>query len=699
MKWVITLLTLTSLLATTSVGAPQLTGEPRTVRLIYFLPNDRPFRATVAQKIKAEIRTIQHFYAEQMQAYQHGNKTFRIETDAKGEPMVHRVDGQHAAHNYIGQNGVDVVLNEINPALSIGANTVDFIVIDSEHYDAAGGGGRNGGFAYVDSDFSWQTGAHELGHAFGLEHDFRDGAYIMSYGPGENRLSECSADYLAVHPYFNPDVPTEAGPIPTIELISPPRYNAGASSIPVRLKVSDKEGLHQVQLLGITQEPHGASRLPEVIACRLLAGEREAVVFFNYDGATPSDSLLPQGIKAFYDHRHPRNPNVSTILVYTIDVNGNSASEHFTLFSEALMPVTKLFGDNQTGVPNVPLPSPFVVEVRDVNNGSVHQEAFVTFTITSGGGTLSVERTTTDFNGRASSTLTPGNTLGTNTVTVSAADTTVSFTTVVGTAVTIPDPNLRAIIIDALNKTPSTPIAPADMMTLTELDCAGEEISHLTGLEFATHLIHLDLSENPISSLTPIAQLTHLVSLYLTGNGISDLTPIARFTHLIELGLSRNSIKDLSPIASLTQLKALALDDNSITDLSPIASLTQLEFIILDNNTIEDLSPLVANTGLGDGDVISLINNPLSEPAINTHIPTLQARGITVEFGKQALPLTGDVNGDSVVNILDLVRIAGRFGEEGPLPEDINGDRIVNILDLVLAASEFRNGRDEEIEF
>ena len=26
--------------------------------------------------------------------------------------------------------------------------------------------------------------AHELGHAFGLEHDFRDDAYIMSYGVG-----------------------------------------------------------------------------------------------------------------------------------------------------------------------------------------------------------------------------------------------------------------------------------------------------------------------------------------------------------------------------------------------------------------------------------------------------------------------------------------------------------------------------------
>ena len=31
--------------------------------------------------------------------------------------------------------------------------------------------------------------AHELGHAFGLAHDFRSGGYIMSYGAGRNRAN------------------------------------------------------------------------------------------------------------------------------------------------------------------------------------------------------------------------------------------------------------------------------------------------------------------------------------------------------------------------------------------------------------------------------------------------------------------------------------------------------------------------------
>ena len=69
-------------------------GEPRTVRLIYFLPNDRPYRAYVVQQMKDEIREVQRLYAEQMEAHGYGRKTFDYETDDAGEPVVHRVDGQ-----------------------------------------------------------------------------------------------------------------------------------------------------------------------------------------------------------------------------------------------------------------------------------------------------------------------------------------------------------------------------------------------------------------------------------------------------------------------------------------------------------------------------------------------------------------------------------------------------------------------------
>lgn len=45
-----------------------------------------------------------------------------------------------------------------------------------------------------------------------------------------------------------------------------------------------------------------------------------------------------------------------------------------------------------------------------------------------------------------------------------------------------------------------------------------------------------------------------------------------------------------------------------------------------------------------------------------------------------------DVNGDGVINILDLVAVANGFGKTEP---DINGDGMVNILDLVIIAGKF----------
>ena len=47
---------------------------------------------------------------------------------------------------------------------------------------------------------------------------------------------------------------------------------------------------------------------------------------------------------------------------------------------------------------------------------------------------------------------------------------------------------------------------------------------------------------------------------------------------------------------------------------------------------------------------------------------------------------TVDVNGDGVVNILDLVAVANAFGKNVP---DVNADGTVNVLDLVAVANAF----------
>ena len=50
-----------------------------------------------------------------------------------------------------------------------------------------------------------------------------------------------------------------------------------------------------------------------------------------------------------------------------------------------------------------------------------------------------------------------------------------------------------------------------------------------------------------------------------------------------------------------------------------------------------------------------------------------------------------DVNGDWVVNILDLVQVANGFGKNSP---DVNGDGVVNILDLVFVSKHFTSNED-----
>ena len=160
--------------------------------------------------------------------------------------------------------------------------------------------------------------------------------------------------------------------------------------------------------------------------------------------------------------------------------------------------------------------------------------------------------------------------------------------TVAAQVVNISDAVLRAAIENDLGKAAGNTITADDMATLHEFRAGNSNISDLTGLEYATNLEGL--------------------------------------------GLWNHSISDISVLSGLTDLKSLDLSDNSISDISPLSSLSNLEGLWLSNNSISDLSPLVANVGLGEGDTVSVEGNPLSAESINTHIPTLQARGVEVQF-------------------------------------------------------------------
>ena len=147
-------------------------GEPRTVRMIYFLPNDRPFRQEVVDSMKVAIRRVQTFYAEQMQAHGYGNRTFRIETDAQGEPLVHRVDGRHPNSYYRNTTARYRWVEELWEVFDVHAN-IYHMIMDGD--SSIGGGprtGKTGGYAWLNELYIWSStqggyawvAAHELGH-------------------------------------------------------------------------------------------------------------------------------------------------------------------------------------------------------------------------------------------------------------------------------------------------------------------------------------------------------------------------------------------------------------------------------------------------------------------------------------------------------------------------------------------------------
>ncbi|MDE0299087.1 MAG: leucine-rich repeat domain-containing protein [Candidatus Poribacteria bacterium] len=95
-------------------------------------------------------------------------------------------------------------------------------------------------------------------------------------------------------------------------------------------------------------------------------------------------------------------------------------------------------------------------------------------------------------------------------------------TSLIGQAVHIPDPNLRAAIRDTLSLSDDAPLTQDHMLKLKRIGYKLRGISNLAGLEYATNLESLALHVNEITDIRPLAGLTKLFHLNLRNKDWAD---------------------------------------------------------------------------------------------------------------------------------------------------------------------------------
>ena len=270
------------------IGSAQLQRD--SVRLIYFRPSDRPRREDINTQMDTLIRDVQSFYATRMQHHQ--GKTFTFETDARGKAVVHAIDGRNT-DVYYQDDTFHRVLREVKQLLDTSKH-IYLVAVDissefinhSTQTNVCGIGGSEwiswdnktwlreaGGFAVIPASgrcFNLYLTAHELGHTFNLEHDFRDENDLIGYG-SQIRLSPEAAEWLSVHPSFNTPQ-NQRNQETAFEFFS-------SSASELKGKITDANGLHQAQLLipTTTEDPAGGLKLHEG---QVLGGKTSITVGF-----------------------------------------------------------------------------------------------------------------------------------------------------------------------------------------------------------------------------------------------------------------------------------------------------------------------------------------------------------------------------------------------------------------------------------
>lgn len=276
-----------------------------TLKLYYFLPNNRSPQPDIDATIEQGIKEVQHAFAEQMAHHGFGRKTFTYETDASGKAVVHHIKGQrnaafyvnnpYASQDFLGWHQPPWASTEPLPYKPDRPEDIYIVFVDVSSEGWASkckaftayyreNDDRGGIITALSQDFcvdllslTWM-----LGNAFGLSPDS-----IKRFRGATERieLSYAAAEWLDAHRYFTAN-PTDFNVPPMIEMLKPRAALTG--SLHLSFKITDPDGLHQAQL----RIPHPNNELlymlGQMIGYKSLSGETKNVRFVTTE-LTPAN--------------------------------------------------------------------------------------------------------------------------------------------------------------------------------------------------------------------------------------------------------------------------------------------------------------------------------------------------------------------------------------------------------------------------
>ncbi|MDE0316087.1 MAG: leucine-rich repeat domain-containing protein, partial [Candidatus Poribacteria bacterium] len=504
------------------------------VRVVYFLPKDRQPQPDIDAKLDKLIKDTQQLFTDQMERHGYGRKTFQIETDLNGKAVVHHIVGQFTEAHYSNEPDLPfAVLSEV-------PNWFDFFEYYGDYYftvvdmgsagvkvvrrcsscpiGVSGIGGAwsaFGGRALVTvATASLGTTAHELGHAFGLMHDFRGGAYIMSYSGEEDGLSKCAAEWLDVQRAFNPSINRSQFAVPTNSTVEmfPPTF-AAPNAIRFRFRATTSTGLHQVQLHTPTVTPGAAYGSPELLSYKALNGSTDT----TFELVTTDLSL--------------KNKVVSLRM---IDVFGNFIlSQAFPIDLNSLLPPPQV-----VSIPDATL----ALAVRQALNLSSIQ-ALTTHAM------LDLKRLVVENSGITDLT---GLEHAHNLRALYLTDNNISDVS--------PLKGMTKLTTLFLRENNISDVSPLKGMTqLATLILDDNNISDVSPLKGMTQLYYLYLIGNNISDISPLAGMAQLDTLALEDNNISDVSSLLKLNPTL-IGLSSNPLSYTSINTHIPAMQAKGIE-------------------------------------------------------------------------------------------------------------------------------------------